>query len=115
MNRRTLGIAFCFGTIFACAVLHVASFLTILPVLSIVVPVVLLTGAISVQVDPGYGAILLRPEVVCSCRMDTPDLCGLAVCALYRGTGEQRTWKSFTGSTPICPKTRHPANLRSGI
>ena len=53
MNRRTLGIAFCFGTIFACAVLHVASFLTILPVLSIVVPVVLLTGAILCASRPG--------------------------------------------------------------
>ena len=63
MNRRTLGIAFCFGTIFACAVLHVASFLTILPVLSIVVPVVLLTGAILCASRPGGWRILLRPEV----------------------------------------------------
>jgi hypothetical protein len=46
MNRRNLGIAFGFAAVFVCAVLHVASFLMVLPRLSILVPVPFLAGAI---------------------------------------------------------------------
>ena len=52
MRHRNLGIALCFATIFLCALLHIATFFSVVPRLSILVPLVLLAGAVLCAVTP---------------------------------------------------------------
>jgi hypothetical protein len=124
MTTRDVGKALCFATAIACALLHAATFMTIVPGLLILVPFLLMMGAVLLRTsDARMDSLCLPSQATIGThrqnsysRMAFAGLCDSPVCVLLPEF--RRSIERWNRGWPIrlhVQGNRDPANIRKRI